>query len=276
MLFSSKYSTFLCAAFCGALVGVLSTSASAADIKVPDRIKTAGKVVFCTDVGFPPWEMYDPNTQQPTGFDVDIAAAVSKAMGVKSEHKNIGFDGLIPALMANQCDAIISGFYEKPERAKVVDFANYAQTGSSVIVKATSDFDAKTLKDFSGKKVAVGIGTAGETTMNETNEALKAEGKDEITVVAVQTSAEAFQQLAVGLVQGYLGSTDQAGYYNKQQPGSVKLQGEQVVALPVGIATRPNDKELHEAFNQAISAIKANGDYETTLKAWGFEALALH
>jgi len=276
MFHSRKYSAFLCAAFCSALLGVLTTSASAADIKVPDRIKTAGKIVFCTDVGFPPWEMYDPNTQQPTGFDIDIAAAVSKAMGVKSEHKNIGFDGLIPALMANQCDAIISGFYDKPERAKVVDFANYAQTGSSVIVKAASNSNAKSLKDFSGQKVAVGIGTAGETTMNETNEALKAEGKSEITVVAVQTSAEAFQQLAVGLVQGYLGSTDQAAYYNKQQPGSVKLQGEQIVALPTGIATRPNDKELHEAFLQAISAIKANGDYDAALKTWGFEALALH
>ncbi|TIS82895.1 MAG: transporter substrate-binding domain-containing protein, partial [Mesorhizobium sp.] len=118
MFYSSKPTAFMCAVMCGALLGYLTTSASADGVKTPERIKSAGKIVFCTDVGFPPWEMYDPNTQQPTGFDVDMAAAVSKEMGVKSEHKNIGFDGLIPALLANQCDAIISGFYDKPERAK--------------------------------------------------------------------------------------------------------------------------------------------------------------
>lgn len=258
----------------GLLLGLIA-GAQAADIAVPAKIKSAGKIVFCTDVGFPPWEMLDPATQQPVGFDIDIGAAVAKAMGVTSEHKNIGFDGLIPALQAGQCDAIISGFYDKPERRKVVDFANYAKTGSSLIFKADSPITVKTLADMSGKKVAVGVGTAGEGTMNEANEALKKAGKPEITVVAVPTSAEAFQQLAAGLVDAYLGSTDQAAYYNKQKPGSVKLGGEALISFPTGIATLQKDKELNAAFEAALKAIRGNGDYDKVLKTWDFEALAL-
>ena len=259
----------------GALLLGLVVSAHADSISVPEKIKNAGQIVYCTDVGFPPWEMLDPATQQPTGFDIDLGAAVAKAMGLKSEHKNIGFDGLIPALQAGQCDAIISGFYDKPERRKVVDFANYAKTGSSLIFKANSSLAVKTIADMSGKKVAVGIGTAGEGTLTETNEALKKAGKPEIIVVAVPTSAEAFQQLAAGLVDAYLGSTDQAAYYNKQKPGSVKLGGEALISFPTGIATLQKDKELHAAFEAALKQIRANGEYDKVLKAWDFEALAL-
>ena len=85
--------------------------AQPAETSIPSRIRDAGKLVFCTELAFPPWEMLDAQTQQPTGFDIDFAAAVAKQMGIKSEHKNIAFDGLIPALQAGQCDAIISGLY---------------------------------------------------------------------------------------------------------------------------------------------------------------------
>src|SRR5262249_17871680 len=70
------------------LIGAVH-SAVPAEINVPARIKEAGKIVFCTELAFPPWEMLDAQTQQPTGFDIDFATAVAKQMGVKSEHKNI-------------------------------------------------------------------------------------------------------------------------------------------------------------------------------------------
>lgn len=263
-----------------AILGVLAilgttTATLSADIAVPDRIKSAGKIVYCTELSFPPWDMVDPNTQQPAGFDVDIGAAVARAMGVASEHKNINFDGLIPALQAKQCDAIISGLYDKPERREVVDFAHYAATGTSIILKADSSLSVAKLEDLSSKKVAVGIGTAGEGTLAEANTALKAAGKPEIVVVALQTSGDAFQQLAAGLVDAYLGSTDQAGYYNKQQPNSVKLAGDPLVSFPTGIATLHSDKDLHGAFEAALKEIRANGEYDKVLATWGFEALAV-
>lgn len=253
----------------------LSFNANALDAKLPDTIATSKRITFCTDVGFPPWEMLDPETQKPEGFDIDIAAAVAKALGVESTHKNISFDGLVPALQAGQCDAIISGFYDKPDRRKVVDFANYAITGTALIVKAGSTLSLAHLKDLSGRKIAVGIGTAGEGMLQEANDALKAEGRPAIVTVSLPTSAEAFQQLSANLVEGYLGSSDQAAYYNKQNPGSVKLAGPAVNQFPTGIATLPNNKVLHEAFKAAIAEIKGNGEYDRVLKAWAFQDLAL-
>lgn len=261
-----------------ALVGsaiLFSGHSYAETIVLPENIQTSKQITFCTDLGYPPWEMLDPETQKPVGFDIDLAAAVAKALGVTSTHKNITFDGLVPALQAGQCDAIISGFYDKPDRRQVVDFANYATTGTALIIKADSSLEVGSLAELSGRKIAVGIGTAGEGLMQETNEALKAEGKPVINIVSLQTSSEAFQQLAANLVEGYLGSSDQAAYYNKLNPGSVKLAGAAVNQLPTGIATLHRNKELHEAFEAALAEIRANGEYDRILKLWSFGDLAL-
>lgn len=255
------------------LLGV--ASGRAADVTPPADVAKAGRIVFCTDVGFPPWELMDPATQQPVGFDVDMAAALAKAMGVESEHKNISFDGLIPALQAGQCNAIISGLYDKPERRAVVDFTHYAVTGDSLIVTAASSIKASSLDDMAGRKIALGVGTAGEGELAEANKRLSAAGKPEIVVVPMGTSAEAFQQLVAGLVDAYLGSTDQAAYYERQRPGAVKLAGPPLFRLEVGVATLPRDKALHTAFEAALKDIKASGEYDRIIKKWNFEELAV-
>ena len=57
-------------------------SAASADVKAPERIVQAGKIIFCTELANPPWEMIDPATQQPAGFDIDLAAFRLKSQWV--------------------------------------------------------------------------------------------------------------------------------------------------------------------------------------------------
>jgi polar amino acid transport system substrate-binding protein len=250
-------------------------AAQSAEIDVPSRIRDAGKIVFCTELAFPPWEMLDVQTQQPTGFDIDFAAAVAEQMGVKSEHKNIAFDGLIPALQAGQCDAIISGLYDKPARREIVDFVHYAFTGNSIFVKANSGINLSSFDELSGKKVSVGVGTGPEADLKAANERLKSAGKPEIQIVSMPSTADAIQQLTAGLVDAYAGSTDQGGYFDKQQPGQIRLASPQVSALPVGIATLHKDKDLHQAFAGAVAKVRESGEYAALLKKWGLESIEL-
>lgn len=260
----------------GAAVFVAATlvvSAANAMVAAPDRYKEKGKIVFCTELAFAPWEYINPETLQPEGFDIDIAAALTKQMGLAAEHNNIAFDGLIPALQAGQCDAIISGLYDKPERRKVVDFVNYVFSGNSLIVRGDSSLSFENLEGLSGHKVSVASGSTLEENLVKANEALKAAGKTPIDIVTLQSGTDAFQQLTAGLAEVYYGSTDQAGYFNTQKPGLVKLAGPQIGALPNGIATLHKDKDLHEAINAAFDAIKASGEYEAILKKWSFDAM---
>lgn len=265
--------------FSMAIVGLLlclgiSVNASA-EVTPPPRIADQGKVVFCTDLTFPPWDLVNPDTLQPDGFDIDIAAAVSKAMGVGAEHKNIGFDGLIPALQSGQCDAIISGLYDKPARREVVDFVNYAFAGNALIVKADSDLFVNSLTELSGKKIAVQSGTVLEEEVVKANDELKAQGKPTVDIVSLPAGTDAYQQLLAGLVDVYYGTSDQAGYFNKQNPGVVKMGSPQLSALYTGIATRKDDADLHKAIEAAFKAVQDSGEYDKVLEKWGFQPLTV-
>lgn len=271
-------STFRCTlavAVAGIAASALLATSASAEVKPPEKIAAAGKVVFCTELAYAPWEMINPETNAPEGFDIDIAAALAKAMGVASEHKNIAFDGLIPALQAGQCDAIISGLANKPERREVVDFVDYAIAGNAVIVRAESTAEFTNLEDLSGLKVSVAVGSALEEELKKANETLKADGKPEMNILALQSGTDAFQQLTAGLADAYFGSTDQAAYFNKQKPGLLKLASPQLFTLTIGLATLKTDSDLHEAFEAAFRTIRESGDYQKVIGDWGFEAMAI-
>src|SRR5947207_523222 len=65
-------------------------------IQAPASVKSAGSLVFCSDISYPPEEFYKGS--KPVGSDIDIGAEIAKRMGVKAQFDNTGFDGIIPAL----------------------------------------------------------------------------------------------------------------------------------------------------------------------------------
>src|SRR6188472_760254 len=91
-----------------------SNTASTTGGAAPSSIKSAGKIVYCSDITYPPEEYYKGTT--PAGSDIDIGTKVAQQMGVKAEFDNTGFDGIIAALESKKCDAIISGMSDTPER----------------------------------------------------------------------------------------------------------------------------------------------------------------
>src|SRR5207244_8428965 len=98
-------------AVAAAVLGSIAVAATAAT--TPPSIAKAGKIVFCSDPGFPPMESLEGS--QPVGADIDIGAGIAKAMGVEVQFRNVGFDGIIAALLAKKCDAIISGVTDTAE-----------------------------------------------------------------------------------------------------------------------------------------------------------------
>jgi polar amino acid transport system substrate-binding protein len=262
-----------------ALVGALclglafATGASAAG--AIDSIKERGKIVFCSDLSVPPFIFLDPKTVQATGFDADIGIAIAKTMGLKTEFKNIGFDGLIPALQAGQCDAILSALFDKPARREVVDFVDYANVGNAVIVKADSSIAISKLTDLSGKKVAVERGSVNEQEVVEASEELSKQGKPKISVVSLPKATDAIQQLLTGLVDAFYGGTATEADYNKQNPSALKLAGPQTSTFFTGIATLKKNSDVHDALAAAFKQTQSDGSYDAVVKRWNFESMAI-
>lgn len=244
-----------------------------AEVAAPARYADAGRIVFCSDLSYPPWAFVDPQTTEATGIEIEMSDALAAIMGVKAEHKNIQFDGLIPAIQAGQCDAIISTLINKPERREVLDFVDYANQGNAVIVPSKSDIFVQDLTGLSGKKVVVQTGSQVEQDLITANETIASQGKPPMQIVGLPNNTDAMQQLFAGLVDAYYAVPEQASYLNTQRPDSVKLGSPTLGARPVGIATAKKDRDLHDAIAAAFKEYQANGAYGALFSKAGLESL---
>ncbi|KIL39944.1 amino acid ABC transporter [Gordoniibacillus kamchatkensis] len=144
--------------------------------------KAKGKLVVGTSADYPPYEFHKliDGKDQIVGFDIDIANAIAKDLGVEMEIKDMKFDGLLPALDTGNIDMIAAGMSPTDDRKKNVDFTKiYYTAAQGVVVRAEDKDKFKTLDDLKGLKIGVQKGSIQEKIAQEqiANAQLKSLGK---------------------------------------------------------------------------------------------------
>jgi polar amino acid transport system substrate-binding protein len=255
----------------GTTPSAAASTAPGPSIAVPAAITTAGKLVWCVDVSYPPEEFYAEDGTTAQGSDVDIATEIGKRFGVSTEIDNTGFDGIIPALLAKKCDLIISGMNDTPERSAQVDFVDYFKVGQGLLVPAGNPKGIHTLDDLSGKAVAVQLGTTNKDALDAENATLKTAGKPQIEIQTFEKDTDAFQQLALGRVDAFSTDSPVVAFYNTkpENKGKYEIGGTPIDPAPIGIAVRKEDTELKAAVTAALGAIYADGTMKSITDKWG-------
>jgi len=252
----------------GAVAAVATAAvASAATTRVapPPAIKSAGKIVFCTDATYPPEEAF--RGSKIVGSDIDIGSGVATAMGVKAEFKNTGFDGIIAALLTKSCDAVISGMNDTPARRKQVDFVDYLKVGQSIMVKKGNPDHISSLEGLSGHTVSVESGTTNRDFLAATSKKLVKQGKDSIDIKTFPKDTDAFAALKAGRVDAYYADAPPVAYYAKTDK-TVQVAGTPINPIPIGIAIRKGDP-LRSATQKAIGQLYAAGTMKKIVARWG-------
>ena len=129
-----------------------TTTGTSASITAPASIASSGTLAFCSDITYPPEESYKQGTTTPQGSDIDIGSYIAGKMGVKARFDNTGFDGIIAALLAKKCDAVISGMNDTPERRKQVAFVDYLKVGQSFMVKSGTRRTSRASRALRGRQ----------------------------------------------------------------------------------------------------------------------------
>lgn len=95
------------------------------------------------------------------GYDVAIASHIADELGMDLVIRKIEWDGLIPALLADEIDVIIAGMSPTPERAETVLFTDeYYRSEQVLVVSSGGDYaSATSLDDFNGAAVIAQMGT---------------------------------------------------------------------------------------------------------------------
>ncbi len=249
---------------------LLGSSARAADIAPPEAIGKAGRIVFCSDMTCPPLEFLDESTK-PVGSDIDLGREIAKRFGVKDEWNNLPFKGLVPALLAKQCDAVISQLFDKPERREAIGLVDYMNSSEALLVAAGNPKKLHTLDDLSGSKVAVENGTTINELLAERSKKFQAEGKKPIDIVVFPKDTDALQQLQIGQADAYGTTLETAAFYMSKAPGVFEVAGPPFHQILTAIGHRKDDAALGAALQKAVDAMKADGSLRMILKKWQIE-----
>jgi len=245
-----------------------TTAGSGASITAPASISSAGKLVFCSDITYPPEESYKQGTTTPEGSDIDIGNYIASKMGVKARFDNTGFDGIIAALLAKKCDAVISGMNDTPERRKQVAFVDYLKVGQSFMVKKGNPENITGLDSLAGKSASVETGTTNKDFLDAQSKRLTSQGKKAIKVVTFPKDTDAANALRTGRVDAYFGDAPVVAYYIEKTPDAFSLGGTPVNPISIGIAINKSNTELQSAVRKAIAMIYADGTMNTILTKW--------
>jgi polar amino acid transport system substrate-binding protein len=245
-----------------------ATTTPAVAIQAPGNIKSAGKLVFCSDITYPPEESYKQGTTTPEGSDIDIGSDIAKRMGVTARFDNTGFDGIIAALLAKKCDAIISGMNDTPERLKQVAFVDYLKIGQSFMVKKGNPENITGIASLAGKSASVETGTTNKDFLDQQSKKLQSEGKKPIKVVTFPKDTDAANALKTGKVDAYFGDSPPVAYYVQTDPASFQVGGNPINPISVGIALRKSDTALQSAVLAAVAAMYADGTMKQIVAKW--------
>ena len=118
-----------------------------------DEIVSRGTINIGVLVDLPPYGILN-DKQEPDGFDIDVAKALAKYMGVKLNLVPLTSPNRIPFLVTNKVDLIVATFGITPERAKSVMFS-IPYSAIDNVVFAKKDANLKSMDDLKGKRFGV-------------------------------------------------------------------------------------------------------------------------
>ena len=237
-------------AVCAVALSACCISAQAATLKVG------------THPTFAPFEFVD-SEGTAIGFDIDLITELAKVNGDTVEIVSMPFDGLIPALVTNQIDAIISGMTITDQRKERVDFTyGYYKSIQSVLIRKADAEKFKKVEDLKGEKICTQIGTTGDKFAHTLTD----------KVTAMNNEPDALMELRNGGCSALINDRPTNLYYLLKSKATelTDLKDDSLYLDPefYGIAITKGNTKLVEKLNQGLEKLGENGTLKTLHEKW--------
>lgn len=216
------------------------------------------------DAAFAPFT-YTDEKGQLIGFDVDLIKAIGEEMGYTIEMQGYPFDGIIPTLITNNIDLIISGFTISEERAKRVAFSEpYYRCGLTFLVKKEDADKFNDFDDLAKAEICTQIGTTGSLYLEKT--------LTKPNLKQFNTPPETYLELTNGGCDVVVNDRPVNDFYLARHPDNKK----NIVSYDIneaqneyyGIAVRKDNKVLLDIINQGLERLLANGKFAKISEKW--------
>ena len=251
-------------AFTGTVLGLglaatLSAWAPSASAQTVADIKKKGELTVGMLVDFPPYGTMN-SSNQPDGYDADVARLLAKDLGVKLNLVPVTGPNRIPFLLTNKVDLLVASLAITPERAKQVQFSTpYA--AASIVLYGAKKVDLKAAADLKGKRV----GVARASTQDLALTAIAPEGTE---IRRFDDDASAMQALLSGQVDAIGCSTTVAAQIAKRAPANTFENKFLLRQQLMAVAMRPGQAELLKTVDDFVARNTANGELNKLYQKW--------
>jgi polar amino acid transport system substrate-binding protein len=221
-------------------------------------LKASGELRWGGDLqGGEPY-VFESSTQPGAivGFEVEIADALARELGLRAKFHQNDWSNLIPSLERGDFDLALNGLEDTPSRRARLRLSQpYFVYGEKLAVRAGSPLH--TLAELSGRR----IGTLNQTVAQQLLTSQHAE------VVLYEGQQEPYLDLSQGRVEGVLLDHVIADRYGCGQPGLSCVERDLARGTYV-IGMRPADVELATRVDRALAQLIESGRLRRILEHW--------
>lgn len=236
--------------------------------RLPDAVKSSGVLRVGTDASYAPMSFFAPDGRTIVGIEPDLAQQIGAVLGVRLEFQNVDFTELLPRVADGSLDVAISAMTDTPEREQKVDFVNYFNAGTSIVVQRGNPDGISDLKDLCGKVVAVEDGTT-QVDLVKRNQANCAGGP--IRIKTFPTNSDALVQLRTGRAAAVLNDFPPAAYLTTDVRTKAHYQLASTAQYEpglYGIAVSKQQQGLRDALQGALETLLDSGAYDQVMDHW--------
>ena len=238
-----------------------------------DKYQEQGSITIGFDNTFVPMGFEEMNGQY-TGFDIDLAEAVSEKLGFKVQFQPIDWDMKETELQNGTIDAIWNGYSATDERREKVAFSIPYMENQQVLVTKKSK-QIRSVEDMKDKTLGAQAGSSGYLDFEAQPDLLKNRVKDQ-KANQYQSFNEALIDLKNDRIDALLIDRVYANYY-LQSDGilndyNVFSAGFESESFAVGV--RQADKRLLQVLNQAFVQLYQEGKFQEISQKWFGEDVA--
>lgn len=216
------------------------------------RIKEAGVMTVATEGTWAPWTYHDAETDELTGFDVELAKLVGEKIGVRVDFIEAEWDGLFGGLDAQRYDAVFNCVGYTDERAQTLDFSDAYVSVRTVVITRDDDDRINKMEDLNGMTTA--------NTISSTY-ALLAEQYG-ATAQGVDDLNQTLELVMAGRVDATLNSELSYWEYKNAKPDSnikIAVYADEAEAGHIPVRKGEDSASFLKAINEAIAELREDG-----------------
>ena len=227
-----------------------------------ETILKRGELRVGFESGYMPFEMTDRKGKF-VGFDIDMAKELAKSMGVKFVPVNTAWDGIIPALLTNKFDIIMSGMTVTQDRNLKINFVDSViVVGQTIVLHKKHKGKVKSYKDLNNKKFIVTskLGTTGEEGVKK--------HIPKCSYKSFETESEASLEVVHGKADAFVYDLPYNVIFMAQQGSNAVFLDTPFTYEPLAWAIRKGDPDFLNFLNNFLKQIKNDGRYDRIYNKW--------